>query len=810
MEVFLGDLKFALRDLRKNLIFTLTAVTTLALGIGANSAIFTVVNAVILQPLPYPDADRMVAIGSTDGGGVPEPVFTFWEQNNPGLRDLTACTGPVAINLNTGERAEIVSAVATSRNYFPLYGANPIIGRTYNATEDSFGGPRVLVISYGLSQRIFKGSASILGKTVMVGGAPYTIIGVLSPSFRPYPKADVWFPLQTNPNSTNQAGTLNVYARLPLAMTLAEATARMQVLNRRYVQTRSAVFGVHDLHVTEMHEQITGAARPALVIIFGAVGFVLLIACTNVANLLLARATARQKEIAIRAALGAGRIRIFRQFLTESLILAIGAGVLALVLGAWLLRGILHFAPNSLPDFERLGSTEALNPYVAAFTFGLAVVTAILCGTFPALEFSRPGLIQCIPDSGKASSSSGQKRTRNMLVAFEVSVALVLLCAAVLLLRSFVAMHEVSLGFEPRNLLTVELSLVGPGYAKSSTVDTIAKQLVARAEAIPGVESAAVASALPLRGRVDMIFNIPGRTQPSGRHFGGDVQWRIISVDYFRVLNIPLIAGRFFNEQEPRGTVLISQTMARQFWGKEDPIGKEIFIGPSLGPDYQVGMTQVIGVVGDVRERLDVNPQPVMYQMPSQIPDGDMSLINQLEAAAMLIRTRTGVPPRGVSHSIQEALFLDNQLSPIRIRTMEQVGIDSTAEKNFNLLMMALFSGIAVLLAGVGIYGVMSYGVEQRAHEIGIRSALGANRSDLLRLVISQAIETALAGIGIGTTASFGLMRLLRNQLFGVKPFDPMTFLLVPVVLLIIAVAAAYVPALRATRVDPLVALRRE
>jgi predicted permease len=810
MEVFLSDLRFALRRLRKNLTFTITAIATLALGIGANGAIFTVINAVLLQPLPYPDANRVVSIGRSGGGGVPEPVFAFWEQNNPGLDDLTACTGQIAMNLNTGIRAEVVSAMATSRSYFGLFRAHPIIGRTYNATEDSPGGPRAVVISYGLWQQGFNGNPSILGRTVTLGGARYSIVGVLSPSFRSYPKADIWIPLQVDANSTNQAATLNVYARLPRGITLSQATARMEVLSKRYAETRSGVFGVHDLQVDELQEQITGTIRPALIIAFGAVGFVLLIACANVTNLLLARATVRQKEIAIRTALGAGRVRIFRELLSESLFLAVGAGILGLLLGSWSLRGILHFAPNSLPDFGRLRDIAALDPRVAAFTFALAIMTAILCSVLPALEFSRPALINWLGDSSRTSPNPRQQRTRNALVAFEVSVAAVLLCGAVLLVRSFVAMQEVRLGFEPRNLLTVELSLVGSGYDNASTVDRISRQLVQRARAIPGVECAAVASALPLQGGIDMIFSIPGRTRLEGRLFDGDVQWRIISADYFKVLHIPLIAGRFFGEREPRGTVLISEAMARQFWPGENPVGKEILIGPNLGPEYQVGITQVVGVVGDIRERLDVGPQPVMYQMPSQIPDGDMALINQLEATAMLIRTRTSVPPMNISHSIQKALFLDNQLSSSKIRTMEQVRIDSTADKNFNTLLLGSFSSIALLLAAVGIYGVMSYDVEQRTHEIGIRTAIGANRSDLLRLVMSQAIAVALTGIALGIAASFGLMRLLRNQLFGVKPSDPVALLLVPVLLLMIAIGAAYVPALRATRVDPLIALRHE
>jgi predicted permease len=371
-------------------------------------------------------------------------------------------------------------------------------------------------------------------------------------------------------------------------------------------------------------------------------------------------------------------------------------------------------------------------------------------------------------------------------------------------------MHQVSLGFESRNLLTMELSLAGPGYAKSSTVDRLARQFVERAERIPGVESAAMASALPLRGRIDMIFNIPGRTPPPGRNFSGDVQWRIVSADYFDVLRIPLLAGRLFQEQGPRGTVVISQAMARQFWPGENPIGKTIFIGPALGPDYQVGLTEIVGVVGDVRERLDVEPQPVMYQMPSQIPDAETALVNGLETTAMLIRTRPGVAPMTVSQAVQQALLVDDQLSPAKVRTMEQVGIDSTTQKNFNLLLLGSFAAIALLLAAVGIYGVMSYSVEQRTHEIGIRAALGANRRDTLRLVQLQALRMTLAGVGVGVAASFGLTRLLRAQLFGVKPSDPLTFIAVPVILLAVALAAAYVPALRATRIDPLTALRHE
>jgi len=471
---------------------------------------------------------------------------------------------------------------------------------------------------------------------------------------------------------------------------------------------------------------------------------------------------------------------------------------------------MLDFAPADLPRIQEMAAFPVLDTRVAGFAFLLASVTGVLFGLFPAIEFSRGELVASLKESRRTTANAEQSRTRSVLVAIEVSIAVVLLCGAVLLIRSFVAMHRVNLGFEARNLLTMEVSLAGARYTKSSTVDRLARQFVERAERIPGVESAAMASALPLLGRIDMIFNIPGRTPPPGRNFSGDVQWRIVSAHYFDVLKMPLLVGRLFQEQEPRRTVVISKAMAQQFWPDENPIGKTIFIGPALGLDYQVGMTEIIGVVGDVRERLDVEPQPVMYQVPSQIPDGDMTLINGLETTAMLIRTRPGIAPISVSQPVQQALLAGDQLVPAKVRTMEQVSIDSTAQKNFNLLLLGSFAAVALLLAAVGIYGVMSYSVEQRTHEIGIRAALGANRRDTLSLVLLQALRLTIAGLGVGIAGSFGLTRLLSAQLFSVKSSDPLTFAAVPLILLAVALAAACIPALRATRMDPLTALRHE
>ena len=814
MESFLNDLRHSLRVLRQNPSFTITAVAALAIGIAANSAIFTVVNTVILRPLPFADSGRVVNIGRPGGSSeAAVPMFTYWERHNPGFENLAAYLPGGSMNLNGGDNPEVVAAMRSSRHYFRLFGANPILGRTFTAEEDQPGGPRVLVMSYGLWQRRFGGDPSILRRAIQLGGAPYAVVGVLSPGFTSYPATDVWMPLQADPNSTDQAHVLQVCARLPSRISLAQATAQMAVVGKQYVQASSSpIVGNDDqIQVTPLQEQLTGNIRPRLLILLGSVGLVLLLACANVANLLLARATGRQREIAIRTALGARRGRIVRQLLTESLLLAGAGGALGLMLGSWGVRALLRLAPGDLPRVQEMASIPALDPRVAAFTLLLAAVTGLVFGLFPAMQVSRAELASALKESGgRMGTGLKHNRTRSVLVAAEVAIAVVLLCGAVLLIRSFAAMHAVSLGFNPHNLLTMEVSLAGPGYAKSSAVDRLAREFVERVERLPGVESAALASALPLWGQQDMLFSIPGRQPLKGYHFTGDVQWRIISPHYFEVLRIPLLAGRFLRDQEPGRTVVISQTMARKYWPNANPVGQTIVIGPGLGPDYEAGPTGIVGVAGDVRERLDVDPSPIMYQAPSQVLDGAMAVVNRLQPGGILIRTRPGVGPMSVSHAVQQVLVAADRLPATNIRTMGQLSLDSTARQNFNLLLLGLFAAVALLLAAVGIYGVMSYSVEQRTHELGIRAALGANRRDTLHLVLLQALRMTVAGVAAGVAAALGLTRLLSAQLFGVQPSDPLTFTAVPLILLVVALAAACIPALRASRVDPLVALRHE
>jgi predicted permease len=742
-------------------------------------------------------------------------MFNFWRENNCCFDDLTAFeAGAAGMNLGGGDRPELVQALRVSESYFRLFGARPLVGRTFSAEEDRPGGPHLVVMSYGVWQRRFGGDPSVLGKAVTLGGAPYTVIGILSPRFQSYPAADLWTPLQVDPNSRNQAHTLIAAARLKSGLSLAEANSRMNVVGKRYVAAHPEQVGDDDkLKVTPMQRLMTGSVRPALLILLGAVGLVLLIACANVANLLLARASARHREIAIRSALGAGRGRIVRQLLTESLMLAIAGGMLGLALGSAGVRALLAFTPGDLPRAEEMSGIPALDPWILAFTLALSVATGVLFGLVPAIQVSRADLTGALKEAaGRTGTGLRQNRTRGLLVASEMAIAVVLLCGAGLLIRSFLALHNVAPGFDGRGVLTMQVSLAGPKYASTGDADRLSRQIAERLEQLPGVQAAAMASSLPMEFGVDMIFNIPGRPPANGQKFNGDVQWRFISAHYFDALGIPLRAGRAFRTQEPGKNVIINEAMAKKFWPRENPVGQQILIGAGLGPDYDEGSVEIIGIVGNVREAgLDNDAPPVMYQLYAQIPESAMKLINGLVPASVLIRAQPGMALGSLGAKASAQLqSRDTQLAPAKIRGMDQVMLDSTARQNFNLLLLGTFAGIALLLAALGIYSVMSYAVEQRTHEIGIRTALGASGGDTLRLVLAGGMKVACAGVGIGLAGAFALTRLLAAQLYGVKPSDPLTFALVPAVLLLVALAASSVPAWRAIRVDPVIALRYE
>jgi len=817
MGTLIHDLRYGLRQLRRSPGFTAVSVLTLALGIGATTAMFTVINTVLLHPLPYPDADRIVNIGRAGPGDVygdTVPMFSFWQQNNPGFADLAAYQQDASsVNLRGGDRPKLVQALKVSRGYFRLFGAAPILGRTFSAAEDQPGGASVLLMSFGLWQLRFGGDPSIVGKAITLGRTSFTVIGVLSPRFKPYPSAEVWIPLQADPNSTDQAHVLTAVGRLSPGTTLAQANSWMKVLGDRYIQAHPEQLG-SDEHVgaIPMRQRLTGNVRPALIILLGAVGMVLLIACANVANLLLARALSRQKEMIVRAALGAGRGRIVRQLLTESLLLALAGGSMGLLLGPWGVRALVVFAPGGLPRIQEMARVPALDARVVAFSVTLSLLTAVLFGLLPAFQLSRVDLVSSFKEAGgRTGTGLKQGQTRNVLVAAEMAIAVVLLCGAILLMRSFLAMHSVAPGFDPRNLLTLKVALAGAQDANPGAMGQLAYQTAQRIERIPGVERATVASSLPTQSIADMIFDIPGRPPLKRFRFTGDVLWCFVSPNYFDTLSIPLLSGRGFREQEPPHTVIINEAMRRRFWPQQDPVGQSILIGASLGPPLEQGSTEIVGVVGDVRESLDADPPATMYQVWSNVPGGGIKMVSQMYPASVAVRTKPGVAPMSVSQAVEQALLTrDTQLPATKVETMDQVMLDSTAQKNFDLLLLGIFAASALLLAAVGILGVTSFSVQQRTHEIGIRVALGAQRSSVLALVVGQGLAAAMAGVGVGIVAALALTRFLSSLLFGVEPNDPLTFGIVALALTGIALLAAYIPARRATEINPMAALRHE
>ena len=818
MGTLAQDLRHTLRLLRNSPGFTSIAICALALGIGANTAIFTVVNSVLLKPLPYPDADRIVRLArkyrSGNSPSTSIPKYTRWKQDNQVFEAVAAYdfAGP-GVNLAGSDRPEQVKGIHVSAEYFHVFGVVPILGRGFTPQEDRPGGPRVAVISHGLWQRRFGGDAQLVGKVVNLSGDLYTVVGILPSEFVSYPPADVLMPLQADPDTRNFGHYLFTAARLKPGITVETAQANMNVIAE---QTRRAFpkwMGREEgIAVIPLQAALTGDVRPALLILLGAVGVVLLIACANVANLLLARAATRQREIAVRAALGAERGRIIRQLLTESTVLAAAGAVLGFLLGVGGVRALLALAPGNVPRTAELEAAFALDPAVLAFTVLVAIATVVVSGLYPALQISKPDLNSALKESSSRSGSSlRQTRARSVLVASETALALLLLVGAVLLIRSFVSLRGVDSGFDGKNVLTMNLSLAGGKYATTVPVENLFRGIVQRVEALPGVSAAAPTIALPLEGGPDLPFIIEGRPLGSGQ-FHGDSDIRTVGSKYFAVFRIPLRRGRLLEDRDTShaGPVaVINETMARRFWPKQDPIGARITLGAGLGPEFTEAPRTIVGVVGDVRENgLGREPRPMVYYPLGQATDGLMKLIGAVAPMNFVVRTNGN--PFSLSDAIQREILAVDRLPVARVRSMEQVTINSTARQNFNMLLLSVFAAIALLLAAIGIYGLMTYAVQQRTQEIGIRMALGASGAGMVRMVLAQGLKWTAAGVIAGLAAAYGLTRLMETLLFGVKPADPVTFVAVPLVLTVVALVANYIPARRATKVDPLHALRYE
>ncbi|HTY82960.1 MAG TPA: ABC transporter permease, partial [Silvibacterium sp.] len=789
-----------------------------ALGIGANTAIFTVVNTVLLKPLTYPDSGRIVMFMHTSPEG-DDPVasatdFHTWEQQTNVVQDVAAYDfGGPGYNI-TGDHPELVQGIHVTQRYFALFGAPILLGRTFTQQEDSPNGGHVVVISYGLWKRRFGGDPNIVGKSLSLGNIPYTILGVVGKSFYTDPPADLWLPFQFDPNSSDQGHYFLVAGRLKPGVVLAQANAQMKLaadqFRRRYpnMLDPKESYGVQPLR-----DAIVSDVRSSLFVLIGAVAFVLLIACANVANLLLVRATGRKREFAIRSAMGAGRVRIIRQLLTESILLSVTGGVLGLILGFVGVRALLALNPGDIPRIGEHGAAVGIDWRVLLFTLGISIFTGILFGLFPAIGASRPDLNSTLKEStNRTGTGFRQSKARSLLVVSEVSLALVLLIGAALLIRTYVALRNVNPGFNPHHVLTMEMSLTGDRYQKTAGVALLIRDARERLNAIPGVEASASSCCIPLEGGFGLPFNIVGR--PTGKSpYTGGAGWMSASPGYFSVFKIPILQGRDFTPQDTTGApgvVLINEAMAKQYWPKQNPIGQQIIIGKGVGPEFEEPARQIIGVVGDVRDGgLNRNPRPLMIVPQSQVPDGMTALNARIGPIAWLVRTK-GDPHQYISAITEQLRQASGGFPVAHVRTMDEVVVRSTARQNFNMLLLTIFGASALILAAIGIYGLMAYSVQQRTQEMGIRMALGADRSRIRNLVVRQGMILALAGVVIGVGAAFGLTRLIASFLFGVKAWDPFVFVTVPVLLTVVAFAATWMPAQRASKLDPMEALRVE
>ena len=804
---FLHDLRYALRMQLKNPGFTIVAVIALALGIGANTAIFSVVNTVLLRPLPYKDPERLVMVwedASKHGYPRDTPAaanYVDWRDQSQSFEGMAAIADE-SFNLTGAGDPERLEGRGVSANLFPMLGVEPQIGRVFSASEDQPGSNRVVLLSYGLWQRRFGGNPNIVGQSLNLNGESHTVVGVMPARFQ-FPSSDdqAWVPIALTPEqaANRKRHYLQVVARLKPGVTLAQAQTEMSTiatrLQQQYPQSNTDLGAV----VTSLHEHLVGDIKPALLILLGAVGLVLLIACANVANLLLARAAVRQKEIAVRVALGARRLRLVRQFLTESVLLSTLGGIVGLVIAYTGLLLIRAFIPENISQAREI----SLDLKVLGFTLFVSVATGVIFGLAPAIQSIRFNQSETLKEGGRDAATGGSgKRLRSVLVMAEVAISLVLLIGAGLLINSFMRLRNVDPGFRADNLLTMKIVLPEPKYREFERRQSFYTDLIQRVESLAGVKSAAVTTNLPLYRQGNSIsVRIEGRPDPPP---GQEqiVVTRIVSPRYFDTMTIPLLSGRNLTDQDistSPNVAVISEAMARRFWPNEDPIGKR-FAGGRVRSDED--WINVIGVVKDVRQfELTAEPRPQIY-------------ISYRQAGFFAPRdlvVKTDVDPSSMAATVRKAVWEIDKDQPVSdIRTMEEILAESIARQRFSMLLLAIFAGLALVLAGVGIYGVMSYSVAQRTHEIGIRMALGAQTGAVLKLAVGQGMKLVIAGIVIGLIAAFALTRLMSTLLFGVTATDPTTFTLISLLLVAVAAVASYIPARRATKVDPIIALRYE
>jgi putative ABC transport system permease protein len=808
MGTLLQDLRYGARMLMKKPGFTLIAVLTLALGIGANTAIFSVVNAVLLRPLPFVDDEQLVMIwGKLPSAGIQRlftsvPEYLDYRERTTAFAQVGMYGGTDFTLTGSGD-AERLNGALVSANLLSLLGVNPLFGRHFLAEENEPERARVVILSYGLWQRRFGGDTKLVGQEITLNGTNRTVVGIMPPSFHfPDDETEIWQPVDITAARRNERYSrwLTTVARLKPGVTMAQAQADLDTLAGNLRRDYPKNYGENSgwaINLFSLRDELAGEVRNALPILLAVVGCVLLIACANVANLLLARATTRQREMAVRTALGAGRGRLIRQLLTESLLLALASGALGIFLAWWSNDYLIKLGPKELSSSGPVG----MDLGVLLFTALVALLTAVLFGLAPAWQASKLNLNDALKEGGR-NASAGRGRLRNLLVIGEIAVALTLLVGAGLTLKSFYRLLQVDPGFDPANVLTMRLALSPTQYTEGGQQRAFYEQVLSQIEALPGVQAAGAVHNLPLGGGGNTRnFSIEGQPEPSL-----NVDFYQATPHYFQAMGMRVASGRFFtpNDREDQpGVAIVNETLARRFFRDQDPLGKRIKLGNPTGP---FSWLSIVGVVRDVKQNgLEEETKPALYISFLQPP------LPGWKFQFMFLTVRTQSDPLSMTAALRSAVQALDQNQPIyRVATMEQLLARSLAARKFSLLLMMLFAALALLLSVIGLYSVLAYAVTQRTREIGVRMALGAQTNDVLRLVVKQGMALTLIGVTVGLGVAFALTRLMKSLLFGVEPTDPLTFSVIALLLIAVALLACWIPARRATKVDPMIALRCE